>query len=180
MTAEISTREMSTRQGRPCVALSTPDWPLGASPNGIVTYTAELEAALRERGARPVILSWHVEHGRRVSSVIEKTPGDDEVVDISEVSAQAHALEIESSKRRAAGERSDTLLKTRLSMIDRAVHAHSGRQLPIELIEISEEAAGLAMPVIQSGFVPVVVRLHGPWFLNGRAPSGKRGCGLRA
>src|ERR1700734_1092217 len=52
--------ESSPRRGPLCVGLSTPDWPRGAPPNGIVTHTAELAAALRELGVRPVILSWHV------------------------------------------------------------------------------------------------------------------------
>jgi glycosyltransferase involved in cell wall biosynthesis len=156
------TAEPPTRHGSPCVALSTPDWPRGASPNGIVTYTAELDAALRERGARPVILSWHVD------PVLQAQNGAaaDEIVDISEFQPQRTFLNrvIEKAGRRLG---SDTLLKTRLSMIDRAVRAAVTR-FPIELIEI-EEALGLAMPVIRSGLVPVVVRLHGPWFLNGRA-----------
>jgi glycosyltransferase involved in cell wall biosynthesis len=159
------TAEIPTRHGRPCVALSTPDWPRGASPNGIVTYTAELEAALRERGARPVILSWHVEP---TAGVVANEKGEvhDEVVDISQFQPQRTLLNRVIQKAgRTVG--SDTLLKTRLSMIERAVRAAVTR-FPIELIEI-EEALGLAMPVIRSGLVPVVVRLHGPWFLNGRA-----------
>jgi glycosyltransferase involved in cell wall biosynthesis len=129
-----------------------------------VTYTAELEAALRERGARPVIFSWHVEQTTGVAGDHEN--GDDEIVDISEFQPKRTLWNrvIEKTGRQLG---SDTLLKTRLSMIDLAVRAAVTR-FPIELIEI-EEALGLAMPVIQSGLIPVVVRLHGPWFLNGRA-----------
>ncbi len=159
------TAETSTRHALPCVALSTPDWPRGASPNGIVTYTAELEAALRERGARPVILAWHVEP---IAGAVRNSKGGgcNEVVDISEFQPQRTLMSRVIDKAgRTLG--ADPLLKTRLFMIERAVRAAITRY-PIELIEI-EEALGLAMPVIRSGLVPVVVRLHGPWFLNGRA-----------
>lgn len=159
--------EISTQPGRPCIALSTPDWPRGASPNGIVTYTAELQAALRERGARPVIFTWHVDHRASGggSIKVEEPAKKDEVVDISQFQPN-RTLWTRAAEKVGRTLGSDVLLKTRMSMIDRAIRA-AVKQFPIELIEI-EEALGLAMPVIRSG-VPTVVRLHGPWFLNGRA-----------
>jgi glycosyltransferase involved in cell wall biosynthesis len=39
-------------------------------------------------------------------------------------------------------------------------------RFPIELIEM-EEAFGLPCPIVRMGRVPVVTRLHGPWFVNG-------------
>src|SRR5580700_11088460 len=74
--------ETSTRRGPLCVGLSTPDWPRGASPNGIVTHTAELEAALRELGVRPVLLTWHVAPGTPQQS--KQTTDVDDVLDISQ------------------------------------------------------------------------------------------------
>ncbi len=148
-----------------CVALSTPAWPRGASPNGIVTYTAELEAALREQGVRPVILAWHVE--RTPEELSHSTgPSCGDVVDISEFEPQrTFASRVLAKASRTFG--ANTLLNTRLKMIERAVHVAVER-FPIEVLEI-EEARGIPMPVIREGLVPVVVRLHGPWFLNGRA-----------
>jgi glycosyltransferase involved in cell wall biosynthesis len=140
-----------------CVALSTPDWPRGASPNGIVTYTAELEAALRDRGVRSIMLSWHI-----AQSAADLT----DVVDISEFESQPNLIRRVLDKvSRTLG--SDSLLEARLSALDRAVRTAVTR-FPIEVLEI-EEARGIAMPVINAGLMPIVVRLHGPWFLNGRA-----------
>jgi glycosyltransferase involved in cell wall biosynthesis len=151
--------------GPKCVALSTPDWPRGASPNGIVTYTAELEDALREIGVRPVIMSWHVAPTSEGVSTSTQ-PSCTDVVDISEFEPQRTLVNRALSKAsRALG--SDSLLATRFKMIERAVRAAKTR-FPIEVLEI-EEARGIALPVLRAGLLPVVVRLHGPWFLNGRA-----------
>jgi glycosyltransferase involved in cell wall biosynthesis len=149
--------------GPHCVALSTPAWPRGASPNGIVTYTAELETALREIGVRPIIFTWHVEQDMLQPGGPNEAS---DVFDISEFEPRRTLMNRALAKaNRLIG--TDILLKTRLKMIDRAVRAAVTR-FPIEVLEI-EEALGLPMPVIRAGVVPVVVRLHGPWFLNGRA-----------
>src|ERR1700730_10180209 len=151
--------------GPKCVALSTPAWPRGASPNGIVTYTAELEGALREIGVRPIIMSWHV--APTLEEVSTSTqPSCTDVVDISEFEPRRTLVNrVLSKASRALG--SDSLLATRFKMIERAVRAAKTR-FPIEVLEI-EEAHGIAKPVLTAGLLPVVVRLHGPWFLNGRA-----------
>lgn len=49
-----------------------------------------------------------------------------------------------------------------------AVEALQRRQTPVELIEM-EESFGAAFYLQELVAVPVVVRLHGPWFLNGAA-----------
>ena len=151
--------------GPKCVALSTPAWPREASPNGIVTYTAELMGALQEIGVRPIIMSWHV--APTLEEVSTSTqPSCTDVVDISEFEPRRTLVNrVLSKASRALG--SDSLLATRFKMIERAVRAAKTR-FPIEVLEI-EEARGIAMPVLRAGLLPVVVRLHGPWFLNGRA-----------
>ena len=158
------TAETPLRQAPRCVALTTPAWPRGASPNGIVTYTAELAAALRERGARPIILSWRVEKGAKTlgsASALEE-----DVLDISEYEPERTLVNRVWAKARRA-RRFDSVVETRFRMIEQAMEA-AAKRFPIEVLEI-EEAFGIAMPVIAAGRVPVVVRLHGPWFLNGRA-----------
>ncbi len=146
-----------------CVGLSTPDWPRGASANGIVTHTVELEAALRELGVRPVILTWHVAPS---ASAPERHQDCGDVLDISQFQPRPTLWNRVTNKAsRLFG--ADTLLNTRLTMIARAARAAVER-FPLDVIEI-EEALGLALPVIELNRVPVVVRLHGPWFLNGRA-----------
>jgi glycosyltransferase involved in cell wall biosynthesis len=151
--------------GPKCVALSTPAWPRGASPNGIVTYTAELEGALRKIGVRPVIMSWHVAPTPEEVSTSTQ-PSCTDVVDISEFEPRRTLVNrVLSKASRAFG--SDSLLTTRFKMIERAVRSAKMR-FPIEVLEI-EEARGIAIPVLTARLLPVVVRLHGPWFLNGRA-----------
>jgi glycosyltransferase involved in cell wall biosynthesis len=149
--------------GPHCVALSTPAWPRGASPNGIVTYTAELAAALRETGVRPVILSWHVEPSLDESG---RASSSGDVVDICDFEPPRTLL------RRLLEKASRTLgrnahLATRFQMIKQAIRV-AVKRYPIEVLEI-EEARGIALPVIEARLLPVVVRLHGPWFLNGQA-----------
>ena len=156
--------ETSTRRGPLCVGLSTPDWPRGASPNGIVTHTVELEAALRELGVRPVILTWHVAPSTDQQPQTASDSGD--ILDISQFQPRSTLWSRVANKAsRLFG--ADILLNTRLTMMARAARVAVER-FPLDLIEI-EEALGLALPVIKLGRVPVVVRLHGPWFLNGRA-----------
>jgi glycosyltransferase involved in cell wall biosynthesis len=156
--------ETSTRRGPLCVGLSTPDWPRGASPNGIVTHTVELEAALRELGVRPVILTWHVAPSTDQQPQTASDSGD--ILDISQFQPRSTLWSRVANKAsRLFG--ADILLNTRLTMMARAARVAVER-FPLDLIEI-EEALGLALPVIELGRVPVVVRLHGPWFLNGRA-----------
>jgi glycosyltransferase involved in cell wall biosynthesis len=130
-----------------------------------VTYTAELVGALREIGVRPIIMSWHV--APTLEEVSTSTqPSCTDVVDISEFEPRRTLVNrVLSKASRALG--SDSLLATRFKMIERAVRAAKTR-FPIEILEI-EEARGIAMPVLRAGLLPVVVRLHGPWFLNGRA-----------
>lgn len=148
-----------------CVALTTPAWPKGSAANGIVTYTAALESALRECGVRPVILSWHVEPGTNSSGKGSLSAGGD-LVDVSVYEPRRNFVNrIITKAGRKLGV--DMLLRTRWLMIERATRAAVAR-FPIEVLE-TEETLGLPTPIIRSQLVPVVVRLHGPWFLNGRA-----------
>jgi glycosyltransferase involved in cell wall biosynthesis len=61
--------------------------------------------------------------------------------------------------------RSTGYAPNKASMIVRGVQSALGR-FPIEIIEM-EEAFGLPSRVAALDRVPVVTRLHGPWFLNG-------------
>jgi glycosyltransferase involved in cell wall biosynthesis len=151
------TAEHRTGRWPQCVALTTPSWPKGTSANGIVTYTAALESALRGCGVRPVIFSWHVEPGANSSG------------DIVDVSAYEPRYGLMNRIITKAGRKLgvDMLLRARWQMIKRATRAAVAR-FPIEVLE-TEETLGLPTPITRSQLVPVVVRLHGPWFLNGRA-----------
>jgi glycosyltransferase involved in cell wall biosynthesis len=169
------TAEHSTGHWPKCVALTTPAWPKGSAANGIVTYTAALESALRECGVRPVIVSWHVEP-TAIPSVEARQDEHGDIVDVS-VFESRHTLanRIITKASRKLGV--DTLLRARWLMMERATRAAVAR-FPVEVLE-TEETLGLPTPIIRSGLVPVVVRLHGPWFLNGRALGVEEDAGFR-
>jgi len=146
-------------QRRPrCVAMVTPVWPASRAPNGIATYTSYMAPAFRKEGVRPVLLAWDTG---------EKTNGDagDDLVDISRFKPGRTLLGRASAKAKyllaGAG-----LGDPRFSMLAGAVRGALAR-FPIEILEI-EEAFGLAGRIVRLKRVPVVTRLHGPWFLNGR------------
>ena len=160
---------MSDGKRRPqCVAIVTPAWPPGLAPNGIVTYTSHLVSAFETKGVRSVLLSWHV------PGVAESDPAigrQTDVIDIGRFGQRAGILGKVAAKARR-------LLKgpvagdARLRMIARAVESALAR-FPIEVVEM-EEAFGLAAAVVELKRVPVVIRLHGPWFINGEVLGEKK------
>lgn len=144
-----------------CVALVTPSWPPGAAPNGIVTYTSHLVPAFRNRGVRPVLLAWDVVNDPTGGAAMD---GRGDVVDISRFDPNRgfFGKAAARARRMLAG---PPLGDARLTMIERAMRSALAR-FPIELVE-TEEAFGVASRIVALKRVPVVVRLHGPWFLNG-------------
>jgi glycosyltransferase involved in cell wall biosynthesis len=148
-----------------CVAIVSPAWPPGQIPNGVVTYTAQLVPSLRALGVRAVVLAWRT--GAGADSATPRTGGDDGrplgVIDISQFGNVGRW-------QRAAGALGRMISKSPpasppFAMIERAAAAAAER-FPVELIEM-EEAFGLAARVAALDRLPVVTRLHGPWFING-------------
>lgn len=136
------------------VALVTPGWPPSRMPNGIVTYTASMRDAFTALGVPAHVLvcdfnSWN----------------DPDVISIFEIGVRARA-------GRSARWRVRQLLGRRqLGAIEEAVIARTAqlrRSAGLTILEM-EESHGWAATVARRGVVPVVTRLHGPWFLNGRA-----------
>lgn len=137
------------------IGLVTPGWPADAFPNGIATYTATVAPVLRELGHRVSILA----------DQVAGAPDDDSVCDLARyrrsfatrvVDALAYRLAPRSTTRRIHGRR--------LAAGAAAVVAANG----VDIVEM-EESFGFASWVRASVAVPVCVRLHGPWFLNGAA-----------
>lgn len=141
----------------------TPAWPRGAMPNGIVTYTANVAPAMRERGVRPVILSW------QVARDLQDDDAENDVVDISQFQPRRGLVSRVIKKARRFLPSSD--FGDAMHMIESAVRTSFDR-FPIELVEM-EEAFGLPSRVMSLRRVPVVCRLHGPWFLNGEVLGAK-------
>ncbi|MGE3316624.1 MAG: glycosyltransferase family 4 protein [Planctomycetaceae bacterium] len=137
-----------------CVALVTPAWPIGAQPNGIVSYTSRLTAGFRSLGVEPVILGWEVQEGY----------SDPRAVDIRDFEQKAGTVTRGLDRIRRVVSTSFVPPQYQRSLLN--AFRHAADRFPIEILQM-EEAFGHAVGLIRSRRVPIVVRLHGPWFLNG-------------
>lgn len=135
------------------VAVYTPAWPKGELPNGIVTYAAHLVPALRERGAQVFVMAGRVGAGCEDPRVSVPSPPRDGWL------ARASGRLREPFSPGASAERRNGLaLLHELNRLD--------REHGIDVVEM-EESFGWCGWVAARSSVPVVARLHGPWFLNG-------------
>ncbi len=149
------TRPGTTEATRPLsLAYYSPGWPLDAAPNGIVPYVHAMTEELRRVGHRVTILSLDSARG---------TP--DEVWSLRR--------EVQATNR--LGRVLDALtyrFSFAAGMNRQAVRVLTAecRRLAalgwLDLIEM-EESFGFARGLQKNIDLPVVVRLHGPWFLNG-------------
>ena len=136
-----------------------PTWPLGASPNGIVTYVSNLTRQLKLLGHRTTILA---------DTIVENCH-EPEIYYLD----QARAL-----IRRRLMNRVAYGLWRRISshsanshLYRRALVAALARAVAEQGIGIfeMEETFGWARWLCEASLVPVCVRLHGPWFEVGSA-----------
>jgi len=132
------------------IALFVPAWPPGAHPNGIVTYASQLVPALRKLG-------------HTVFPITPNKTGDDpETFDLRRFSstpttwAQAYAR---INPDAAIWNGTASALTSALSFIL--------QQHRLDVLEI-EESFGWSLAISKLRLLPTVVRLHGPWFLNGK------------
>lgn len=136
------------------VALATPGWP--TLSNGIATYALAIRDALAALDVRALLLARSVQGDR-----------PEDVVSVAW-----------DARTRSLAERVADRVLARLGA-DRALgyefvrsHLLALRRLRaargVQLFEM-EEGAGLAGRIARRSPVPVVARLHGPWFLNGVA-----------
>jgi glycosyltransferase involved in cell wall biosynthesis len=152
----------------------TPVWPASRASNGIATYTSHLAPAFRNDGVRTVLLAWDTAEasGSDAAKSGEQpkkgAAADGDLVDISTFKPRRTLLS------RASAKAGRLLAVTgigdpRIAMLKSAVSAALAK-FPIQVVEI-EEAFGLAGRLAKLNRVPIVTRLHGPWFLNGKALS---------
>lgn len=137
------------------VAYVCPGWPPDAFANGIIPYISMIAEELREAGHRATILA------SRVAGEIH----DADVIDLGSM-----------RPRRTPARRLFDVLAFRVApkaaqrrQYGRALIAAARRAIDergVRIIEM-EEAFGLARWLKQELSIPIVVRLHGPWFLNG-------------
>ena len=146
---------MSISAEKIAVALVSPQWPAGASANGIATYTENLVPWLVREGIEAFVMSRHV-HEKCQDPFVERLA----VADASQpwIRRPISALMMRMTpqlwaKRRASRSILDGLASLRL-------------RADLKLLEM-EEAQGFAPFVAAQAAIPVVVRMHGPWFLVG-------------
>ena len=138
------------------VVFYTPGWPPGNPPNGIVTYVDNLRRGLRTQGVESHVIPYEVAPGP-LGADITPLPSDR--------SAFLGRRIFESALRRLAGPRPISVqLGRRVGRVLGSLH----RRWPFDLFEV-EESFGFS--AVASRFIPAptLVRLHGPWFLNGKA-----------
>jgi len=137
------------------IAYYSPGWPLTALRNGIVTSVATLVPTLEAMGHQVTIIAGQVAEGTlegavydfqqvRVSRNMARRAIDRLWYRIAPRSAQRHSFR-----------------RLLLTTVQRVV-AERG----VQIIEM-EESFGWVRWVSEATSIPVCVRLHGPWFLNG-------------
>lgn len=139
------------------VAFVAPGWPRQRFPNGIVTYTTHMRAELRRQGIRTFVLSHQMDGPTE----------DDDIVFLQNPEIRRNILD-------KCADRVGFVLAPRFTMAWRTTSAivREVRRLQLEsgldLVQM-EESFGWPRFVVPRSPVPVVVRLHGPWFLAGAA-----------
>ena len=132
------------------IALYVHSWPPGSTANGVVTYASQLVPALRRLGHDVFVLTSHK----------SASDGDPYTIDlqlfVSTPTIWARAINF---ARGTAG--LDAGSSVIASAVRKAVATHG-----IDVFEI-EESFGWGLSVSHLRLLPVVIRLHGPWFLTG-------------
>ncbi len=150
------------------IGLMTPGWPAHAFPNGIVTYVATLLPPLRRMGHRVSLLAGQ----------LAGAPGEPGIYDLSAYRS-----------RRSLTERLADAVAWRMApdsaqrrMRRRAFERCARRMASDERLHIleMEESFGAAAWVREAIPIPVCVRLHGPWFLNGPVRGARDDAAFRA
>lgn len=134
-----------------------PGWPPAAFPNGIVPYVSVVTEQLRALGYRTTV----------IASVVAAGEWGDAVYGLDSGPKKRTMRErlIEGVGYRFAPDWTlDYVVRRGLAALVRKVIKERG----MELLEM-EESFGLAGRIQNEISIPICVRLHGPWFLNGVA-----------
>ena len=148
------------------IAFYSPSWPASSSANGIVTYVSQIAPALRELGHEVLILTPHV-MGRHEGR---------EVINLQDFQNRPSLR-----KRLAARSGIGNFERYTQPLVSAIKHLVS--EARIDILEM-EESFGWNYAISKLKLLPVVVRIHGPWFLTKRWDDTKRekleGRGLRS
>jgi glycosyltransferase involved in cell wall biosynthesis len=137
------------------VAFVSPGWPPDAFANGIIPYVANIADAMRLAGHRVTVVAQQLKGMDNSAEVANADPAQlPRSPAVKALDSLAYKVSTELGLRRQA---------TRaLATVCRRLIGESG----LQLVEI-EESFGLALDLQRALPIPVVVRLHGPWYLNG-------------
>ncbi len=136
------------------VAFAVGAWPPDAAPNGVLTYVAEISKGLKHDGHQVSVMSLVVKDGADPQEVYDVAPRP--------IRPRWRALGRKIARR--FGPRRDRWQDVGDSLVAATHRAIAEKGL--QLLEM-EEAFGwprLVGPLVP---IPVVVHLHGPWFING-------------
>jgi len=133
------------------LAYICPRWPSSAVANGIVMYIEAITAGLRSRGHK--------------TTLMEEVADSDGLYDLTNFTESGNVLGrvFDRLERRVRPRRS---LERRSCRSIIAACRRAIRERGVQLLEI-EESFGWSLPLQRALPIPLVVRLHGPWFLNG-------------
>ena len=134
----------------------TPSWPPASSNNGIVTYVGNLRPALARLGHRAFV----------VSMAGASRASDRDVIDVAGFLRTQPIADLVDKVLSRVG-CSCNSVRYQARHFAHVVHSITQAD-PVDLVEI-EESFGIAAQLAPRVRVPVVVRLHGPWFLAARA-----------
>ena len=135
----------------------SPGWPLDAFPNGVVSYVADMADQLPRMGHCVTVMA---------AQVASREP-DQQVYDLgrARVSQGLARRILNAFSCRISPQRTEFHAHCRAIT---AVLARAIAERGVQLFEL-EESFGFAHWLRRGLSIPVCVRLHGPWFLNGRA-----------
>ena len=142
------------------IALYVPSWPPGSVSNGIVTYASQLVPALRRLGHRVFLLTFDKADRHNDHFTIDLR---------TYVSAPTLWNRAMFRFAPATAAFNSTSLSI-ASAVKELVH-----QKALDVFEI-EDSFGWSFAISRLKLLPVVVRLHGPWFLSGRFNDVGRDC----
>jgi glycosyltransferase involved in cell wall biosynthesis len=134
------------------IAMYVAAWPPGSHANGITTYADNLVPELRRAGHEVYILTFG--------------SSDDYTVDLTQFMEKPQLLDRILYKSFPTVAHIRRLSRSIRKAVNYVIQAKG-----VEILEI-EESFGLSRAVASDRLIPVVVRLHGPWFLTGNRNRG--------
>lgn len=132
----------------PTVAFFCPAWPASIASSGIASYVEIMVTAMPHGGWKSVVVAPQNQHGGGHK---------DENAAVYRIEQRSWMDRLGQVLFRSGPDPGTLIGRTFKKLVQRH---------PIDLIEI-EESFGFATHVIKSVNTPVIVRLHGPWFLTG-------------